>query len=154
MNGERPYRPPFIEKLLHAASASTKTYSSAMSRDISAELTRIEDELAAAWINGDRAFIDRILSDDWSVIDPTGRILTKAEVMREAFTGDRTVTEGKIDEVNVREFGDWAVVTGRTQMSGSYHGETMAVVLRFTDVFVRTSGEWKCIASQGTLITE
>ena len=125
-----------------------------MNTDTITELTRIEDELAAAWVKGDQEFIERTLSDDWSVIDPTGRVLTKAEVLHEAFTGERTITEGKIDEVNVRDFGEWAVVTGRTQMSGSYQGEEMTVVLRFTDVFVRFAGEWKCIASHGTFITE
>ena len=118
------------------------------------ELTRIEERLAAAWVAGDHAFIDAVLSDDWSVIDPTGRILTKAEVLKEAFTGERTITEGKIDQVKVREFGDWAVVTGRTRMSGSYQGEELTVALRFTDVFVRSSGEWQCVSSQGTFITE
>ena len=117
------------------------------------ELTRIEERLAAAWVAGDRAFIESVLSDDWSVIDPTGRILTKAEVLKEAFTGERTVTEGNIDDVNVRDFGDWAIVTGRTRMSGSYQGEEMTVVLRFTDVFVLADGQWKCVASQGTFIT-
>ena len=125
-----------------------------MNTDTITELTRIEEQLAAAWVNGDQQFIERILSDDWSVIDPTGRVLTKAEVLQEAFTGERTITEGKIDQVNVRDFGEWAIVTGRTRMSGSYQGEQMTVVLRFTDVFVRTSGEWKCIASQGTFIAE
>ena len=125
-----------------------------MNTDTTTELVKIEEQLAAAWINRDQPFIERILSDDWSVIDPTGRILTKPEVIREAFTGERTITEGKIDQVNVRHFGNWAVVTGRTQMSGSYQGEEMSVVLRFTDVFARSSGEWKCIASQGTFITE
>lgn len=125
-----------------------------MNTDTITELTRIEEQLAAAWVNGDQEFIERILSDDWSVIDPTGRILTKAEVLQEAFTGERTITEGKIDQVNVRDFGEWAIVTGRTRMSGSYQGEQMTVVLRFTDVFVRASGEWKCIASQGTFIAE
>lgn len=117
------------------------------------ELKQIEDRLADAWINRDREFIEHILSDDWRVIDPTGRILTKSEVLHEAFTGERTITEGKIDEVDVRDFGEWAVVTGRTRMSGNYKGEDMTVVLRFTDIFTRTSGEWKCIASQGTFIT-
>ena len=124
-----------------------------MDLDAITELTRIEEQLAAAWVAGDRAFIESVLSEDWSVIDPTGRILTKAQVLKEAFTGERTVTEGKIDEVNVRDFGDWAIVTGRTRMSGSYQGEEMTVVLRFTDVFVRTDGQWKCLASQGTFIT-
>ena len=125
-----------------------------MNSDAITELTRIEERLAAAWIARDQDFIESALSDEWSVIDPTGRVLTKAEVLREAFTGERTITEGKIDQINVRDFGDWAVVTGRTRMSGSYKGEAMTVALRFTDIFIRTSGEWKCLASQGTFITE
>ena len=125
-----------------------------METNAAAELTKIEQQLAAAWIKGDQTFIENILSDDWSVIDPTGRILTKAEVLREAFTGERAITEGKIDQVNVRDFGEWAVVTGRTQMSGSYQGQAMSVVLRFTDVFTNASGDWKCVASQGTFVAE
>jgi ketosteroid isomerase-like protein len=124
-----------------------------MATDAATELTEIENRLAQSWIDRDQTFIEGILSDDWSVIDPTGRILTKSEVLREAFTGERTITEGKIDEVSVRDFGGWAVVTGRTRMSGSYEGEEMKVTLRFTDVFVRKPGGWKCIASQGTFIT-
>lgn len=125
-----------------------------METDTRTELTRIEAELAEAWVNGDRAYIERILADDWSVTDPTGRILTKAEVLQEAFTGERAITQGKIDQVNVRDFGEWAIVTGRTQMSGNYQGKDMSVVLRFTDVFIRTSGDWRCVASQGTFIAE
>lgn len=125
-----------------------------MEKETQAQLTAIEERLAEAWIQGDQDFIESVLSDDWSVIDPSGRILTKAEVLREAFTGERAITEGKIDQINVRDFGDWAVVTGRTQMSGRYQGEDMSVVLRFTDVFVRRSGEWRCVASHGTFIAE
>ena len=134
--------------------ATRLDYNTDMETDTRTELTRIEEELAEAWVNGDRAYIERILAEDWSVTDPTGRVLTKAEVLREAFTGERAITEGKIDQVNVRDFGEWAIVTGRTQMSGSYQGKNMSVVLRFTDVFSRTSGDWKCVASQGTFITE
>ena len=125
-----------------------------MQTDTSFELTRIEEKIAKAWVDGDQEFIDAILEDDWKVIDPTGRILTKAEVLREAFTGEREITEGKVDQVNVRDFGEWAIVTGRTQMSGSYQGQEMSVILRFTDVFIRRSGAWKCVSSHGTFISE
>ena len=47
-----------------------------------------------------------------------------------------------------------AIVTGRTQMAGTYLGQKMDVTLRFTDVFVRRDGEWKCIASQGTFVND
>lgn len=122
--------------------------------DTAAELTLIEEQLAASWVAGDHTYHQRVLADDWSVIDPAGRILTKEDVLREAFSGEREITKGKIDEVKVRDFGDWAIVTGRTQMSGRYQGQKMDVKLRFTDVFVRQNGEWKCVASQGTFLSE
>jgi ketosteroid isomerase-like protein len=122
--------------------------------DTARELTLIEEQLAASWVAGDHTYHERVLAEDWRVIDPTGNILTKADVLGEAFSGERKITKGKIDQVNVRDFGDWAVVTGRTQMAGTYQGQKMDVTLRFTDIFVRRDGEWKCIASQGTYVTE
>lgn len=122
--------------------------------DTVAELTLIEEQLAASWVAGDHRYHERILSDDWTVIDPTGRILTKADVLREAFSGERKITKGKIDQIKVRDFGDWAIVTGRTQMAGRYQGHKMEVTLLFTDVFARQNGEWKCIASQGTFVND
>jgi ketosteroid isomerase-like protein len=123
-----------------------------MSKNTIDELTEIEHELAAAWVAGDHTFHERILAEDWSVIDPSGRVLTKAEVLSETSTGERSITEGEIDQIKVRDFGDWAVVTGRTRMAGSYQGQEMKVTLRFTDVFDRSSGEWRCVASQGTMV--
>jgi len=117
-------------------------------------LTLIEEQLAASWIAGDHKYHERVLADDWRVIDPTGNILTKEDVLREAFSGDRKITKGKIDQINVRDFGEWAIVTGRTQMAGTYQGQKMDVTLRFTDVFVRQEGEWRCVASQGTFSNE
>ena len=125
-----------------------------MASDTVAELKHIEERLAAAWVAGDPAFHARVLADDWSVIDPTGRVETKADVLRESFSGERQITKGKIDQINVRDFGSFAVVTGRTQMAGRYQGSEIDIVLRFTDVFVKQNGEWKCVSSQGTFVNE
>ena len=122
--------------------------------DAEKELALIEEQLAASWVAGDHTYHQRVLADDWTVIDPTGNILTKADVLREAFSGMRKIDKGKIDQINVRDFGDWAIVTGRTQMAGRYQGQKMDVTLRFTDIFVRSENEWKCVASQGTFVSE
>ncbi|HKO95436.1 MAG TPA: nuclear transport factor 2 family protein [Pyrinomonadaceae bacterium] len=120
------------------------------------ELLRLlEERLAAAWVEGDRAFIDQILADDWSVIDLTGRVLTKAEVMEEVFgSKDRKIVSMRIDEISVRPFQAWAIVTGRTHAAGEYQGEVAEVTLRFTDVFVNRKGNWQVVASQATLINQ
>lgn len=118
-------------------------------------LREIEERLAAAWIKGDRSFIEQTLADDWRVTDLTGRVLTKAEVLQEAFgSQDRKVVSMRIDDINVRPFGDWAIVTGRTEAAGEYQGETAKVTLRFTDVFVYRNGRWQAVASQATLLNQ
>ena len=135
-------------------SESTEKPKSLNDSEVAELLSSIEAQLAAAWVAGDHSFHERILADDWSVIDVTGRVLTKAEVMAEAFSGDRQINTGHIDQINVRSFGDWAIVTGRTHMAGQYRGEEMDVMLRFTDVFVCRDGYWQVVASQATLLNQ
>jgi len=105
-----------------------------------------------SWIEGDRAAVDSILAHDWSVIDMTGHVLTKEQVMKE-FGGDRRIESGSIDDLKVRELGEIAVVTGRSQLTGSYRGNRASVVQRFTDVFAKRDGRWQAVASQGTQVT-
>lgn len=116
------------------------------------ELNQIQQRLIKAWIGQDRETIDSILADDWRVTDPGGRVLTKAEVLAELDSGERKLESGTIGDVNVRFFGDVAVVTGRTVATGSYQGTSVSVSLRFTDVFVNQNGKWRAVASQATLI--
>jgi|SRR6185369_13544103 len=116
-------------------------------------LREIEERLAAAWVEGDRLFIEQILADDWSVTDLTGHVLTKAQVLQEVFGSEnRQVVSMQIDDINVRPFGDWAIVTGRTNAAGEYQGEVAQVTLRFTDVFAYRDGRWQVVASQATLL--
>jgi ketosteroid isomerase-like protein len=118
-------------------------------------LTDIEHRLAKAWVEGDREFIESVLADDWIVTDLTGRVLTKEEVLREAFGSDeRQVASMEIDDIRVRSFGDWAIVTGRTKATGEYQGSMIDVKLRFTDVFALRDGRWQAIASQATMLNE
>jgi hypothetical protein len=116
-----------------------------------AELALIEQRLARAWVDGDRATIDHIIADDWTTTDLTGRVRTKAEVMADMFAnGTKPVAAMSIDDVRVRLLGTVAIVTGRTIARAT--GSTIDVVLRFTDVFVQRDGRWQVVASQGTRI--
>jgi ketosteroid isomerase-like protein len=118
-------------------------------------LREIEERLAAAWVENDRLFIEQTLADDWSVTDLTGQVLTKAQVLKEVFdSGNRQIVSMQIDDINVRPFGDWAIVTGRTNAAGEYEGEVAQVTLRFTDVFVYRNGRWQVVASQATLLNQ
>jgi ketosteroid isomerase-like protein len=76
-------------------------------------------------------------------------------VLEEAFgSKDRKIVSMQIDDINVRSFGYWAIVTGRTQASGEYQGNAVEVILRFTDVFAHRDGNWQVVASQATLVSQ
>jgi CTP:phosphocholine cytidylyltransferase-like protein len=77
---------------------------------------------------------------------------TREEVLREFDTGANRLLEAQIDDVKVRLFEGFAIVTGRTHARGEYGGQKYDVTLRFTDVFVRRNQQWQAVASHACLI--
>ena len=118
-----------------------------------ARLREIQQELAAAWIARDRAAIEQLIASDWSVTHVAGRRLSRADVFRDMFDSDATRMQSTtVDDIDVRLFGDTAVVTGRTHALGTQSGAAFDVRLRFTDVFVRRDGRWQAVASHACLL--
>jgi ketosteroid isomerase-like protein len=126
---------------------------STQDQDTASVIADLEERLARAWVNKDRPFIEALLASDWTVTDPSGRILTKQQVLEETFSSaDRRIDAMAVDDVRVRVLGPVAVATGRTRATGSYQGRQASVALRFTDVFHLRDGRWQVVASQGTTI--
>jgi len=113
------------------------------------ELERIEHELAKTWKAGDCAAWGAMLASDWSVIHITAAVITKAEALEMCKAPRDPVQEHKVDNLSIREFGDAAVVTGRTTVTTGGANPT-TVSLRFTDVFIRRAGRWQAVASHAT----
>ena len=119
------------------------------------ELENIEHQLITAWLSGDRDFVERTLADDWTVTDFSGRVLNKRQVIDEGFgSHDRRIGSAELDDLRVRIYGESAVVTGKSRISGEYRGAAVNVVTRFTDVFVRRAKKWQVVASQATRLAE
>src|SRR5712691_12533674 len=78
----------------------------------------IEQNLSAAYMRGDRAFVDSLLTDDWTSTDYRGRLWTKANVLALFGPGGATFTKVDVDVDNVRLLGDVAVVTGGSLSAG------------------------------------
>src|SRR5947207_15245886 len=87
-------------------------------------LKDIEQQLARAWSQHDRAFIESVLAPEWNVTQANGEVLSRAVVVGTFFCAV-TVDSNVIDEVSVQLFGETAVVRGRTTASGSFNGAPM-----------------------------
>ena len=131
--------------------AAVANQNSQMAQD-EAALEKIHHDLAKAWISGDRTTIERTIAPDWRSTGPDGRSSDRGRVLADVFdTRVHTIRRVENDDVQVRVFGDAAVVTGRVHGVGEFAGTAYDVVIRFTDTFIRRGDQWQVVASHSSL---
>jgi hypothetical protein len=117
------------------------------------QLLMIQQQLALAWVERDRAFIERVLAPEWSVTQADGTIRSRSAVLHDAFVVRTVTVESMIvDEVTVTLLGDTAIVRGRTQATGVVGDQRGSARLRFTDTFIKRRGQWQAVASHATAL--
>lgn len=115
-----------------------------------------EDAFFAALVEGDVESLQRLLADDFVIVD----VRRGAEIGRSPFLdaiAARQVRFSALDVVErrVRRYGEVAIVVGRTAMRGDVGGEPFAAASRYTHVFASTeAGVWRLVSAQGTQIVE
>lgn len=87
---------------------------------------------------------------DWTIVLPSGEMLTKAQAAEMLKAGDYKLASFKIDELSVQVTGDTAVVKGLETEKSQYKGQDSSGQNRFTDVFVKQDGKWLVSVSQMT----
>ena len=53
-----------------------------------------------------------------------------------------------VEDFEVRHYGDVALLSGRTHMTGTYKGEPFRSHYRYIDIYVRRDGRWKIVSVQ------
>lgn len=119
-----------------------------------ADLIALEDQFARALVKGDVESLDSLVSDDWIIIGPEGRVINKSAFLDVVKSGALTHSTMELDEMRVRVYGDTATVTARAVTTGTYQGQAFTTQERSTDFFVRQQRQWKCVLTQLTTITE
>ena len=117
-------------------------------------LIRIQREWAEARVKGDSSYARRVEANDCTIVWPDGSIVTKQQDLQ-TMTGDIVFSEFKIDDLQVRLYGDTGIVVGQGTIS-AHNGKQDLLRGKFvwTDTFVKQGGEWKVLASQITPVLE
>ncbi len=111
-----------------------------------ARVEQLEKDLVAAIAAKDLATYDRLVADDYAVVDASGKTITKAEVMASYKSGERGYRDLTIYDVRGRVYGDTAVVTARTRGFRFENGKELPNRVRYMRVFARRDGVWKAVA--------
>ena len=115
---------------------------------------QLEHDWTQAYLNHDVAALELVLADDWTYSPSDGTFKTRSQVIEE-FRVD-TMKYQSIDQqnVNVRIYGNTAVVTGEELIKGTDGGKPVTLHIRFTDVLVNHNGRWHAVNSHESAIPE
>jgi hypothetical protein len=102
-----------------------------------------ENRLAAAHLTLDLAVIDALLHDDYVIVQPGGRIETKADVLASYASGARHWDRAQVSQLDVKIYGSVARVVGVWTASGSNAGVRFDYQARFISIWIREAGGWR-----------
>ena len=127
---------------------------SAPAQDLKAqqEIRRLEDDRNRAIVSGDYATLDRMPSEDYTFVTLRGEMRMKAQITQGFKSGAFKYQSREISDLNVRVYGNAAVVTGRSIQKGIEDGKDYSGDYWFTRVYTRKNGRWVTVALQATLI--
>jgi len=112
------------------------------------------NELNTALGSSDTAALDRIYADDYTLVNMSGAVTTKAQRLAAIKSGELKYESISVDQVNIRSYGDTAVVTDRATVKLQDKGQDLSGQYRVTLTFVKIKGAWQLVAAQNTRITE
>jgi ketosteroid isomerase-like protein len=117
------------------------------------EVLQAEREWVRAHQELDVAALDRLMAEDYTIIDSRGAVRGKVETLASYQSQTRNWESADSDEYDVRVYGDTAVIIGRWRARGSNAGEAFDYAARFMAVYVKRGGRWQIVADQSTPIT-
>jgi ketosteroid isomerase-like protein len=109
------------------------------------ELIAVAHAWDRAMVENDAAEIGRYMADDWTIVGPDGSVGDKANFLALVRSGTLTHDVMESTDLDVRLYGETAVVIARGVSGGNYNGQPFREVERSSSVFLRQGGEWKCI---------
>ena len=114
--------------------------------DRTQQLKELGKDWAAAELRGDTAFLERTLADDFVGVGPRGFTLPKDQWLERHEAGKLKYKSFRMDDVQVRLYGDTAVMIGCETAEGRYEdGDVRHDIreqFRATLVFVKQQERW------------
>jgi hypothetical protein len=121
---------------------------SAFAADLPPSLAKAVSDYDAAQVKGDRAELKRLLADDYTLVNSSGAIENKTQLI-----ADYTAPGYRLEPFVVREaiekvWAHGAVMSGIATLRGTDGGKPFVATLRFSDIWAERHGVWQVIYTQ------
>lgn len=132
-------------------------FSHTYAADTRQEISEMEQKWAESVQRNDVDAIGSFLIDNFTFVNPRGQLLNRSQHLDD-FRNKRTVfTKVELSDVQIRVYGDAAVVTSRPKITG--FALTPAGITkfndqpaRFTDTLIRRDGKWQSVARHMSIV--
>jgi urease accessory protein UreF len=118
--------------------------------DETARVLSLENAWNQAELKHHTRALSMLLGEKFDFTDDDGRFMNKKQWLEHIRKKEGHFELLASSGMAVHLYGDVAVATGMYQ---SEMGKGLVLSGRFTDTWVRRDGEWKCVASQATLVS-
>ena len=119
------------------------------------DLTKTSEDWNKAMLTGDTVAMEKILSDDFTFVDPAGVTITKDQEIASYKDGSLKFDSVSASSTRTRMYVGGAVITGTVTVKGKYKSEDISGTYRFVDVYEpRKGGGWQAVFAQLTKIPD
>ena len=126
----------------------------ASTAEIEKEVLNVEEERDQALQKRDVATLDRIYADELVFVNTRGQLFTKAQRIADIGGGKVEYFAYKQGDYNFNVYGNTVIMTGRTSSVVKFQGRVNKIPRQFTNVYIKTDGQWRLVAHQATPIAE
>jgi len=143
-----------VAVLVFAVGAPSQTPAETKTGTAEQELLNLMQDWMNAEVKADMAFLDRFITEDCAITDPTGTVWTKAQFLGGLKSGEGAVISFVLDNMKARIYGDAAVVNGRMTAKQMFKGQDISGQYQCTDMFIKKAGRWQCVAIHLSMIAQ
>jgi hypothetical protein len=116
------------------------------------DVLQAEKHFFDALVRGRTAELELLLTEDFSLCDLSGQLLTKLVLIQIIASGQLQFDGIEPGEPVIRFYGGTAIVTGQTQMRGRFSISAFSARSQYTHVYIEQDGQLRLAAAQGTPI--
>ncbi len=122
--------------------------------DETVRIRALENAWNEAEVHHDVQALSFLLGDPFSYTDDDGRFMDKALWLERIGSGVDNYDSLGNTKVEIHIFGGTAVAVGEYHEKLKLAGKMVSRSGRFTDTWIQQNGQWKCVASQSTLMSK
>jgi ketosteroid isomerase-like protein len=137
--------------LAFAVAIQAQTPAQTETGSVEQELIKLENEWADAWVKRDVEAYARLLADDYISTNSYGDMKNKAQSIAWLKAHENTISLIPHD-FRVRVYGDAAVINFRLTYKNQVQGKESTGQDQLTDVWIKRSGRWLCVAAHSSQI--